>query len=180
MSELLDKKQQLEAVSFTLRRTDELSKSQQLVIETMLDVVDEVGKVRNEIMVLSEELKQDLSEFKAIITLAPSEEDELVNIIDDLGHSLTREYFPKFVSKKLYGMKKIHLQRGVWKILKQRFGYRGSYRTLKHEQFDEVKEFLATVTLGDIPTYYLELTEKQFEAAQENGDDISGLDIRGA
>lgn len=139
--------------------------------DMVIKSVEEIEKVRNEVHEMKEEFQKDIDEIRSTYPLNRGEALLLKHKVDGKTRELTREFFGKFVSKELFSAKKVHLSMGVHNGLKKRFNSI-TYNTIRHLDFDEAMEYIARLSITDLPSNYLKLTEKQLEIAEKNNDKI--------
>lgn len=88
------------------------------------------------------------------------------------------QYFGKYVSKELFGKKKVHFSKAIHYLLNRRFNT-VSYTTLLHVDFEKAIEYIKTLNLDNLPPHYKRLTDKQYEISLKNNDGLPE-DFKGA
>ena len=137
----------------------------------VIKAVEQMEKIKNEVYQMKDDFQKDIDEIRSTYPLNRGEALLLKHKVDGKTRELTREFFGKFVSKELFSAKKVHLSMGVHNSLKKRFNSI-TYNTIRHLDFDEAMEYIARLSITDLPSNYLKLTEKQLEIAEKNNDKV--------
>lgn len=142
--------------------------------ETQLQIIDELKKTRNDI----DNVMGRVEFLEKTIPLNRGEAFNIKNQVQEKYTELAKVYFGRYVSKKLYGMKKTHFSMAIYHLLKRRF-QATSYTTVLHVDYEKAIEFIKTIEIFDLPPHYLNLTDKQYETNLKLGDGLPE-DFRGA
>lgn len=137
----------------------------------VIKAVEQMEEIKNEVYQMKDDFQKDIDEIRSTYPLNRGEALLLKHKVDGKTRELTREFFGKFVSKELFSAKKVHLSMGVHNSLKKRFNSI-TYNTIRHLDFDEAMEYIARLSITDLPSNYLKLTEKQLEIAEKNNDKV--------
>lgn len=149
------------------------------LIAEMQNIKEEVQEMESNVTELYTEIKEEFEEFKKSVPLSPGEEEQISELAKEKAVEFTKELFAgKEVSTQLFGMKLTHLTQGVYTSLKRAFEHTGTYRTLLHVKFNDVYDYLSNLRIRQLPTYYLEFTKAQQEAADKNNDSLIGFELR--
>lgn len=133
--------------------------------------VEQIQEVREEMYQMRDEFKKDVEEIRSTYPLNRGEAILLNTAIKNKAHELTTEYFGKQVSRELFSKKRVHISMGLGHQLKKAFNSI-TYNTIRHLDYDDAKRFVNEFTLENLPTHYLDLTEKQYEVSAKNGDNL--------
>lgn len=144
----------------------------------VIQAVEQIEKVRNEVLEMKMDFQKDIDEIRSTYPLNRGEALLLKNSIQNKANELTSLYFGKYVSKELYGMKRVHLSIGLGHQLKKAFNA-VTYNTIRHLDYSDAMNFVSQFSLEHLPAHYLRLTEKQLEISEKNNDGL-GKDFRGA
>lgn len=140
--------------------------------------VEEIEKIKSEVMQIKEGFQKDINEIRSTYPLNRGEALLLKNNIQNKASELTSLYFGDYVSKELYGKKRVHLSIGLGNQLKKAFNA-VTYNTIRHLEYEDAMKFVSNFKLEYLPTHYLKLTDKQLEIANRNGDKVDE-NFRGA
>lgn len=135
----------------------------------VIQAVEQIEKVRNEVMQIKTDFQKDIDEIRSTYPLNRGEALLLKNNIQNKASELTSFYFGNYVSKELYGMKRVHLSIGLGHQLKKAFNA-VTYNTIRHLDYEDAMKFVSNFSLEHLPAHYLRLTEKQLEVSERNGD----------
>ena len=135
----------------------------------VIQAVEQIEKVRNEVLEMKLDFQKDIDEIRSTYPLNRGEALLLKNSIQNKANELTSLYFGNYVSKELYGMKRVHLSIGLGHQLKKAFNA-VTYNTIRHLDYEDAMKFVSNFSLEHLPAHYLRLTEKQLEASERNGD----------
>lgn len=144
----------------------------------VIQAVEQIEKVRNEVLEMKLDFQKDIDEIRSTYPLNRGEALLLKNSIQNKANELTSLYFGNYVSKELYGMKRVHLSIGLGYQLKKAFNA-VTYNTIRHLDYEDAMKFVSNFSLEHLPAHYLRLTEKQLEIAERNGDKVDD-NFRGA
>lgn len=142
--------------------------------ETQVKLIEQMSEVRNSLIGMDNRV----SFLEKTIPLNRGEAFEIKNKVQSKSEELTSIYFGKPVSKELYGKKKIHLSQAVYYLLKHVF-QAVSYTTILHVDFERAIEYIQSLSLDNLPSHYLRLTEHQYKVSLKNKDGLSE-DFKGA
>ena len=143
-----------------------------LVIQSVNEIEklkNEVIQNKNEVMQIKTDFQKDIDEIRSTYPLNRGEALLLKNNIHNKASELTSLYFGDYVSKELYGMKRVHLSIGLGHQLKKAFNA-VTYNTIRHLDYEDAMKFVSNFSLEHLPAHYLRLTEKQLEVSERNGD----------
>lgn len=135
----------------------------------VIQAVEQIEKVRNEVLEMKLDFQKDIDEIRSTYPLNRGEALLLKNNIHNKASELTSLYFGDYVSKELYGMKRVHLSIGLGHQLKKAFNA-VTYNTIRHLDYEDAMKFVSNFSLEHLPAHYLRLTEKQLEVSERNGD----------
>ena len=135
----------------------------------VIQAVEQIEKVRNEVLEMKLDFQKDIDEIRSTYPLNRGEALLLKNSIQNKANELTSLYFGNYVSKELYGMKRVHLSIGLGHQLKKAFNA-VTYNTIRHLDYEDAMKFVSNFSLEHLPAHYLRLTEKQLEISERNGD----------
>lgn len=135
----------------------------------VIQAVEQIEKVRNEVLEMKLDFQKDIDEIRSTYPLNRGEALLLKNNIQNKASELTSFYFGNYVSKELYGMKRVHLSIGLGHQLKKAFNA-VTYNTIRHLDYEDAMKFVSNFSLEHLPAHYLRLTEKQLEVSERNGD----------
>ena len=135
----------------------------------VIQAVEQIEKVRNEVLEMKLDFQKDIDEIRSTYPLNRGEALLLKNSIQNKASELTSFYFGNYVSKELYGMKRVHLSIGLGHQLKKAFNA-VTYNTIRHLDYEDAMKFVSNFSLEHLPAHYLRLTEKQLEVSERNGD----------
>ena len=135
----------------------------------VIQAVEQIEKVRNEVLEMKLDFQKDIDEIRSTYPLNRGEALLLKNSIQNKSNELTSLYFGNYVSKELYGMKRVHLSIGLGHQLKKAFNA-VTYNTIRHLDYEDAMKFVSNFSLEHLPAHYLRLTEKQLEVSERNGD----------
>lgn len=135
----------------------------------VIQAVEQIEKVRNEVLEMKLDFQKDIDEIRSTYPLNRGEALLLKNSIQNKANELTSLYFGNYVSKELYGMKRVHLSIGLGHQLKKAFNA-VTYNTIRHLDYEDAMKFVSNFSLEHLPAHYLRLTEKQLEVSERNGD----------
>lgn len=144
----------------------------------VIQAVEQIEKVRNEVLEMKLDFQKDIDEIRSTYPLNRGEALLLKNSIQNKANELTSLYFGNYVSKELYGMKRVHLSIGLGHQLKKAFNA-VTYNTIRHLDYEDAMKFVSNFSLEHLPAHYLRLTEKQLEIAERNEDKVDE-NFRGA
>ena len=143
----------------------------------VIKAVEQMEEIKDEVYQMRDSFQKDIDEIRSTYPLNRGEALLLSNAIKNKAHELTTEYFGKRVSKELFGKKRVHISMGLGHQLKKAFNAI-TYNTIRHLDYDNAKTFVSEFTLEDLPSHYLDLTEKQYEVSLNNNDNLP-KDFRG-
>ncbi|MGY3767069.1 ORF6C domain-containing protein [Vagococcus vulneris] len=141
-------------------------------LETQLVMVKEMQGIKEDMVTMRDEVKQDVQELRDSITLTRSEGGAIQSLVGTKAWQLTGELFGKPVSDDLFLAKTGHLRGIIYKRLKETFNV-PRYYDIRRVDFVNAQKVIEMVSLNNLQPYQLRLTARQMEIAEMNGDDIA-------
>ena len=108
----------------------------------VIQAVEQIEKVRNEVLEMKLDFQKDIDEIRSTYPLNRGEALLLKNSIQNKANELTSLYFGNYVSKELYGMKRVHLSIGLGHQLKKAFNA-VTYNTIRHLDYEDAMKFVS-------------------------------------
>ncbi|MGY3767087.1 ORF6C domain-containing protein [Vagococcus vulneris] len=141
-------------------------------LETQLVMVKEMQGIKEDMVTMRDEVKQDVQELRDSITLTRSEGGAIQSLVGTKAWQLTDELFGKPVSDDLFLAKHGHFRGIIYKRLKDTFNV-PRYYDIRRVDFVNAQKVIEMVSLNNLQPYQLRLTARQMEIAEMNGDDIA-------
>ncbi|EGQ3200423.1 TPA: ORF6C domain-containing protein [Staphylococcus pseudintermedius] len=135
----------------------------------IIEVKDSIAKTDTKLMELYGEIRKEFDDFKNTVPLTGPQSDRLHSYCSRKGHQFTKDYFGEVVSQELYSKKYGHLIRGIFTVIKKKYEV-SKYNQVRRVDGEEAIAFVENLTLNDLPTNYLRLTDAQKDTAARHGD----------
>jgi hypothetical protein len=144
-------------------------------LKNQLVIVQEMRVMKDEVAQMKQDIKEDVRELRDSITLTRHEGAELQSVVGRKAWKLADELFEEPVSDDLFLAKVGHFRGIIYKRLKDTFNV-ARYYDIRRIDFNQAKQVVDIVQLSNLKDYQLRLTARQKEIAEQNGDNISGME----
>lgn len=139
--------------------------------ELMLQMFDEFQDMKNDMELKHKKMTGMIERIEETYPINNAEAEMLHSEIVKKGWMFAKQYFDERVSDSLFHSKRTHLQSGIKSLTRKKFKAI-KFTTIRHLDFDEAMEYIARLSITELPSNYLKLTEKQLEIAEKNNDKV--------